>query len=379
MIADGLEEEPNDTPASAQHVPFPIIINGRIDQPGDRDHFRFEAYGSLVAEVYARRFGSPVDSAIKLTDPAGVELASNDDYEDKGLPMLTHHADSRILTTLPGQGVYCLRIADVQRKGGRDFTYRLHIRRPRPDFELRIVPSSIVAAPGSNVLVNVHALRREGFDEDIYLGLHEPPPGFKLSGAWVPSGQDVVPLTLTVPAKEAEEPIALEMEGRSSGRTRTITRVAVPAEHMMQAFLYQHLVPTKDWTVFVSRRSRSGRNPQMNYEGHQPAQLMVGEGTPLRIASKGRLPLGSIRLELVEPPEGITIEKVTPKSGALAVTIAADAQTVEAGLKGNLVFRAYRETTPPATDGRAAKPRRSLMGLLPAVPFEVTSTRKTRR
>jgi len=44
-------------PAAAQRVKLPIIVNGRIDQPGDWDVFRFQgrAGEAIVAEVYARR------------------------------------------------------------------------------------------------------------------------------------------------------------------------------------------------------------------------------------------------------------------------------------------------------------------------------------
>ena len=218
MLPDCLEQEPNNERRQAQSIAFPMIVNGRIDQPGDCDVFQFEAYGNLVAEVYARRLGSPVDSLLRLTDAAGQEVASNDDYEDKGMPLLTHHADSRILAALPGLGTYTVRVADAQRKGGRDFIYRLHIRRPRPDFELRVVPSSIVAAPGACALIAVHALRREGFNEDILLSLDGAPPGFALNGAWAPGGQDKVRLTLTVPPTPTKSPVSLQLVGSSRGR-----------------------------------------------------------------------------------------------------------------------------------------------------------------
>jgi len=82
---------------------LPVIVNGRIDHPGDWDVFRFEGRtGDLVvAEVYARRLDSPLDSVLKLTDAGGKQLAFNDDYEDKGSGLNTHHADSYFSTVLP--------------------------------------------------------------------------------------------------------------------------------------------------------------------------------------------------------------------------------------------------------------------------------------
>ena len=91
---------------TAQPVTLPIIVNGRIDQPGDWDVFRFEgrAGEQIVAEVYARRLDSPLDSVLRLTDAAGRQLAFNDDHEDKASGLNTHHADSYLIATLPADG-----------------------------------------------------------------------------------------------------------------------------------------------------------------------------------------------------------------------------------------------------------------------------------
>ncbi|HWH68053.1 MAG TPA: hypothetical protein VNT26_01600, partial [Candidatus Sulfotelmatobacter sp.] len=81
ILPERLEQEPNDHPTNAQPVTLPLIINGRIEKPGDRDVFRFEgrAGSELVAEVFARRLNSPLDSVLRLTDAAGHQLAYNDD------------------------------------------------------------------------------------------------------------------------------------------------------------------------------------------------------------------------------------------------------------------------------------------------------------
>jgi hypothetical protein len=85
-LPECLEQEPNDSRESPQQVTLPIIVNGRIDAPGDWDVFRFEARAGQVvfAEVRARRLGSPLDSVLRLTDAAGKQLAINDDHEDPG-------------------------------------------------------------------------------------------------------------------------------------------------------------------------------------------------------------------------------------------------------------------------------------------------------
>jgi hypothetical protein len=76
------ETETNDTIKDAQKIYLPRIINGRIDRPGDVDVFRFKGLAGdiVVAEVYARRLNSPLDSLLRLTDASGTVLEWNDDY-----------------------------------------------------------------------------------------------------------------------------------------------------------------------------------------------------------------------------------------------------------------------------------------------------------
>ena len=215
-LPECLEVEPNDEPANAQPVTLPIIINGRIDPPGDCDVFRFEgrAGEKIVAEVNARKLDSPLDSVLRLTDANGRQLAYNDDYGDKSAGLITHHADSLIALTLPADGTYYVYLADIQQKGGSEYAYRLRISEPRPDFALLVVPSSISVRAGASVPIIVHAVRKDGFANEIALRLKDAPKGFALSGARVPANQDQTQLTLSAPRTPPEEPVYLSLEGR---------------------------------------------------------------------------------------------------------------------------------------------------------------------
>jgi hypothetical protein len=251
-LPESLEKEPNNTPETAQHVTLPLVMNGRIDQPGDWDVFTFEgrAGQQIVAEVMARRLDSPVDSVLKLTDAAGRQLAFNDDHEDKGTGLVTHHADSWLSATLPANGAYYLYMGDMQHKGGPEYAYRLRIGPPRPDFELRIVPSSINLHGVSSTALTVYALRKDGFAGEVAVALKNPPAGFTLSGS-VPANQEKGTLTLSVPPSVAKDPINLSLEGRATIEGQQVIRPVVPAEDMMQAFAYRHLVPAQELKVIV--------------------------------------------------------------------------------------------------------------------------------
>ncbi len=371
-LPESLEQEPNNQPDHAQPVTLPVIINGRIDQPGDRDVFCFEgrADQEIVAEVVARRLNSPLDSVLKLTDAAGKQWALNDDQEDKGAGLTTHHADSRLYVTLPADGTYYVHLNDVQNKGGAEYAYRLRISPPRPDFELRVVPSSVNARAGMTVPVTVYALRRDGFSEGIALALKDAPAGFTLHGGWVPARQDQVRLTLTVPSTRREEPLQLHLEGRAVLQGQELSRPAIPADDMTQAFAYHHLVPARDWLVAVSG---SGWNrPPMKLLGEQPLKLPAGGTAEVRCFVPGGPQLDQVQLNLSEPPAGIVLQKVSPGREGLAILLSADAEKVQPGLQGNLIIEAFLERAVDTPDGkRRGDKRRVPLGTLPAIRFEI--------
>jgi hypothetical protein len=262
-------------------------------------------------------------------------------------------------------------VADAQRNGGSDFIYRLQIRSPRPDFELRVVPSSIIARPGTSVPIMAYALRRDNYAEDIHLTLADAPPGFTLDAPVIPGNQDKVRLTLTVPKTTTPEPISLEMEGHSkSTRGRAITHVAVPAEAWMQAFAYWHLVPAKDWTVMIT--GRPDANPCMECARNEHIRLVLGGTAKVRAMAPKGSKTNELKVELSDPPDGIAVDKIIPEAMGIAIVLSADAKKVKAGLRGNLIFKAFREYTPPEVVGKPKpKPQKNELGCLPAIPFEV--------
>lgn len=353
----------------AQRLKLPAIVNGRIATPGEIQFFRIQgrAGEQIVAEVIARRLGSPLDSTLRLTDAAGKELAFNDDFDDKGAGLITHQADSYLSFALPAKGTYYLQLADAQRKGGPDFGYRLRVSHPRPDFELRVTPSSLNLRAGTTALFTVYALRRDGFAGPIALKLKNAPPDFAVSGAAIPAGQDKVRVTLTAPGHAVGWPLSLQLIGEAAVEGRPVTRIAVPAEDMEQAFAYHHLVVEDAWLVHVAG-GPGGPSPWRSIE--KPLELRAGAVTAVDLFVPPRFRNG-LRLALNEPPEGISIQSVTPARDGVRVVFQAQADKAKPGLQGNLIVDAFREPPPDPS----AKPRRSQpLGVLPAIPFAVTGS-----
>ncbi len=257
-LPESVDQEPNNDPAKPQKVQLPLIVNGRIDQGDDCDVFQIDgkAGETVVAEVYARRLDSPLDSMLTLTDSQGKILAFNDDYEDPGVGLNTHHADSYLMVKLPADGTYCVHLRDTARQGGKDYAYRIRLSAPRPDFALRSVPSMVALRGRNNTsAVTVFAIRKDGFDGDIKLTLKDPPQGFAASPVILQKGKETVRFSVRTTLRAAEEPVRLTVEGTAQIADQEVVHRVVPAEDRMQAFLWRHLLPAEDFVALVHRPS----------------------------------------------------------------------------------------------------------------------------
>ncbi len=119
------EKEPNDGFRQAQAIHIPQVVYGTVGRGQDVDVFRFEGKAGqrIMAEVFAARSGSPLDSILTLYDAAGQELANNDDAGGG--------VDSRLECTLPRDGTYYLSLIDAHDAGGQSYAYRLHVKEAR--------------------------------------------------------------------------------------------------------------------------------------------------------------------------------------------------------------------------------------------------------
>jgi len=252
-LPECLDQEANDDPSQAQKVSLPIIINGRADRPGDWDVFEVEgkAGETIVAEVHARRLGSPFDSFVKVTGPDGKVIALNDDHYDAASGLNTDHADSYLMVKLPADGKYFIHLGDTRRHAGREYAYRFRISRPQPDFELRVIPSRIVIRSKAAASVTVFAIRKDGFNGPIKLSFKDLPEGLESGGATLAANKETAGLTVKTSLKEMEEPVNLTVVGTATVGDRELVHEAVPAEDRMQAFLWRHLLPADTLPVLV--------------------------------------------------------------------------------------------------------------------------------
>ena len=239
------EHEPNNSFGGACGIKPPTVVNGRIDARGDADYFRLKGRGNkeMIFEIFARRLGSPLDSSLAVFDTDGKQIGFNDDHEDQASGLTTHHADSRLSVKLPPTGDCFVRVTDTQNQGGVSDVYRLKVTQAQPSFSLRVTPPSVNANVGGAAKLTMHVLRLDGFDGEITLKLKGETQYFQLKNAKIPAGQDHADISLTVPSSPTAEPVAVALQGTAEVEGKTIVADAIPAEDMMQAFIYRHLVP----------------------------------------------------------------------------------------------------------------------------------------
>lgn len=382
-LPEAIEAEGNDSRREAQAVALPVIVNGRVGTPGDKDVFRVEVTSSheLVAEVRARALGSPLDSLLRVYDEHGTVLAWNDDRARpglgvRGLGLQTHHADSYVRAKLPKKGIYFVEVGDVRVHGSADHAYRLRISRPKPDVELYVTPSALNLNAGRAEPVTVYAVRRDGFEGAIDIELERGTESFDLGGARIPKGRDRVDVTVTAPRTGPEAPIELKLVGVIQVGRETVRRPVMPADNVMQAFLWRHLVRAEAFTAHV--RGKGGRwIPVVTLAEKKPIRLKRGGTTRVRFHSSRPVPTGSVVFGVIGGPTGVTAERVEHRHDGFVVVLRTSKDAKREKVVDNLILEAFavpqqgrkaKRSKKKGRKGTRPDGRRSV-GVLPAVPY----------
>jgi hypothetical protein len=187
----------------------------------------------------------------------------------------------------------------------------------------------------------------------------------------VPAGQDKVRLTLTMPSQAARDPARLGLEGCAVIGGQEVCRAAVPAEDMMQAFAYRHLVPAEAWLCSATGARADG--PPWRLVAKEPVKVPAGGTARVRVAAPRSSSLRQVQVALSDPPEGLAVKEVSTDRDGLAVVLSAEDGKAKPGLKGNLIATAFREWTATLADGQPGAKQRAALGVLPAIPFEVVA------
>src|SRR5579872_3951328 len=179
----------------------PVSIDGiaRYRTP-DRFGFDAKAGETLDFEVRAQRFGSPVDSQLRIVDSLGNQIAANDDYD---FPGSQFSKDSYILREFKEGGRYVVEIRNLWKTTGEDFPYQLLVTPPHPRFELEIQSDTTPLYAGEPGSLHLKIVRVDGFKGPIHIEARGLAPGFTATPVEIAENQDeaLIPVQATTGTK----------------------------------------------------------------------------------------------------------------------------------------------------------------------------------
>ena len=222
-----LETEPNDSIeqiAEVETVAWPVVLNGRIDRAGDVDVWRFTARKneSIEIEVHGARLGSRIDSVLSISNLAGKELATNDDF-DKG------QSDSRIVFAAPEDAEFTISIRErFAHRGGSGYAYRVFLQASdtEPDFEMQTAQDVLNVPRKAEVKLKVKAVRKNGMNGAIAIAVNGLPEGVTVTGTTIAEKNNETDLVFRATDSAKLSFSELTIVGSASIGVKSIERIA---------------------------------------------------------------------------------------------------------------------------------------------------------
>lgn len=190
---ESVEQEPNDGLHEGQRISLPLVLNGRIDRPGDIDGILFTVnqYDELAFEVDAKGLGSHItDPNLTLVRPDGELIDRGDDRctdcgqyfnavrrKEKLDSKFWHYFQTGNPNDADAAGDYVLQLRDNSKRGGPDHAYRLKVRKRVPGFRIGVVQESVRGPLGGVARIPVTLRSQEGFKGMVDVRADGLPPG----------------------------------------------------------------------------------------------------------------------------------------------------------------------------------------------------------
>ena len=327
-------------------ITLPMLVSGVISKPGEEKVFRFRAQKGeqVVAEIFARRLGSPLDSVISITAPDGRQIALNDDFPRPNIGLNMQHVDSYISFKAPATGVYSVKVGDTAKAGNADHVFFLRLDRPRPDFKVYLVPSAMWISPDTAAdSVKVIVERLDGFKGEISFDLKNA-PGFSIAGIKsIPAGADESQIAFSSSWVRHIEPVYPELYA-VHGQTR---RKVMGADAATQAFAYTHYVPARRFGFYRTWLHSSGERFRMDPKCNFRINLRKNQSASAEVIYIPSTVQKSPQTEftLPDPPQGVSLKVQKLKNNRFKLIFTADGTapqcSVNAQVKVKYTFKYY--------------------------------------
>ncbi len=286
----------------------PASITGvaRYRQP-ERFEFEAEAGQTLVFEVRAQRFGSPVDSVLRILDEKGKELAANDDAAFAGVQF---NKDSRIRRTFPQAGRYTVEMRNLVNVTGENYPYQLLVKPPEPGFELMLATDQPYVYPGESSTWKVTVDRQDGFNAAIPVTVSGLPAGVSAEPAEIPAGKNETEIRLR--AEGAAPGVVAPVEVRAGGHAawRSVRIAGGGGEGAAFARV-------RTAALAVAEKPAFGLEATLN-----TVNLVRGGAAELPVQIQRAAAFhGEIRFSVENLPAGVALEEAVAAPDAASVTL----------------------------------------------------------
>ena len=350
--AEIVEQEPNDGLSAAMPVTVPVVVNGRIDGPGDRDGvlFTVDQYDEVAFRVDAKGLGSHVtDPNLTLARPDGELIDRADDRcadcgqffstvgrKEKLDPKLWHYFQTGNPNDADAAGDYVLQIRDNSKRGGLHHSYRLLIRDRSPSFRLGALSDSIRGPLAGVAKLPVAIHSEEGFRGAVEVRAEGLPRGLTARPLtlWTdsPSGTLEIehdPSTITASSETGWLQARFRVLGTAQVDGKKLTRRAnLPPFYTEAGAGYNEAPRTEVLATFVEA-------PMFALGIEQPFR-----GFRLDLAKGGTVDVPVsisradgfdriVQLEPVEFPPGLRLEAQAEREGVIRAVVAADPDKIE--------------------------------------------------
>ena len=361
------EQEPNDGLTEGRRVTVPVIVNGRIDRPGDRDGvlFKVDQYDELAFHVDAKGLGSHVtDPNLTMARLDGELKGIADDRckkcgpffnavrkKEKLDPQFWHYFQEGNPNDAAAAGDYLLQLRDNAKRGGPNHTYRLVLRNKKSDFRVGVVSAAVRGSLGGEAEIPVVIRAEEGFKETVEIQVKNLPPGLKAEPLMLPA--DGQPKKLVIRHDPAVLPPD-EITGRVEAWVQLVGTAKVGDEQVsrraeLPAFFTEdgagyNEIPRGEVLVSFVEPALFSLSVEQPFRGFRMDLTKGGKiEFPVTIVRDAEFN-EALAWHGVQLPAGLRIEAGPEIDGVVAMTLLADPAVIAPG-KHKLALRASAESS----------------------------------
>ena len=269
-------------------VAAPVGVSGTLSAAAEEDRYELPVTPGqkLRFEVFAQRYGSPLDGVLTIYGPQGNGLASSDDRAGTSDPMLEFTVPAGTMSVQVG-------VKDMQERGGQAYLYRIEARdTSAPDFALSIATDRLNIPAGGTQVLQVQ-VSRMGYNGPIDLQLHGLPSGLTVSGNKISEGAAIALVTITANADIAGAAGLVQISGATPQSPQPIARLALTTDLPGSGYQPQF---KQQLAIGVSAASPI----QFAWQGDAADALLLGDKLAAKLAvTRTAATAGNVRVRLL--------------------------------------------------------------------------------